>query len=50
MIVLCLIYIGKKDIPHVKSFVIGVLVFLNLSHFSPELKETGSLGATESEV
>ena len=28
----------------------GVLVFMNFSHFSAELKETGSLGATESEV
>ena len=28
----------------------GVLVFLNLGQFSAELKETGSLGATESEV
>ena len=50
MIVLYLIYIGKKDRPQAKSFIMGVLVFLNFSHFSPELKETGSLGATESEV
>ena len=28
----------------------GVLVFLNLWQLSAELKETGSLGATESEV
>ena len=28
----------------------GVLVFLKFRHFSCELKETGSLGATESEV
>ena len=28
----------------------GVLVFLKCVHFSSELKETGSSGATESEV
>ena len=28
----------------------GVLVFLKFLNFSPERKETGSLGATESEV
>ena len=28
----------------------SVLVFLKFGHFSCELKETGSLGATESEV
>ena len=28
----------------------GALVFLKFSHFSPERKESGSLGTTESEV
>ena len=28
----------------------GVLIFLKFGHFSRELKETGSSGATESEV
>ena len=30
--------------------ILGVLLFLKYGHFSCELKETGSLGGTESEV
>ena len=40
----------SKTIDYSLNIVLGVLVFLKFSHFSPERKETGSSGATESEV
>ena len=43
---------GEND-KHQRKFCFrfwGVLVFLKILHFSPERKETGGLGATESEV
>ena len=34
----------------VRPFLLGVLVFLKFGQLSPELQETASSGATESEV
>ena len=41
---------AKRAHPWRISLARGVLVFLKFSHFSHECKQTGSLGATESEV